>query len=175
MPSISRGEPEQVSNFYTNFAPPLQRDTPAPALEERNINGPKNRAVTEGLPVHSILDIEHYLEWMRFPGLALGCAKEHVEDLRSGASVWVGYKNAGMQALFGEIAVPDLELHFHSGPLTQSESISSSSRSRSGVKYLSRLPGGKASLPPLGTSFRPRISPFSTRQSTRSFGFSPTA
>jgi hypothetical protein len=73
---------------------------------------------------------------------------------------------------------PDFELilHFKSGgPFKQAERIFSCSRSRSTVKYLTRLPRGNTSFALRGTSFRPRISPPSTRHSISSLGFNPTA
>ncbi len=84
-----------------------------------------------------------------------------------------------LASFIGEAIPPDVELVFHSdsetGSWTQLDSRASCSLSRAGVRYLRRLPRGKASLGSWATSLRPRISPSSTRHSTWSLGLRPTA
>src|SRR5207247_8711420 len=106
--------------------------------------------------------------------LALRRTKQDINHRRPSADVWMGNQNNRMLAsLIREFVGPYVELVLHSGsmgPWTQPDNMASCSLSRSGVRYLSRLPRGKASLVFWGTSLRPRISPSSTRHSTRSLG-----
>src|SRR5580700_5766267 len=173
--SVSGGQSKHLPNLLPDGLPARWRYVSSFVAQEWGVNGPEYRAITKSFPTKTIFRIQHDLEWVGIAALALAGAEKGVEDLRPGATVGVRDQDNRVQALFWKIAIPNLELRLHFGPLTQPDKIANSSLSRCGVKYLSNEPGGNASLCFCGTSRRPRISPPSTRHSTWSWGLRPTA
>jgi hypothetical protein len=102
--------------------------------EQRGVNRPENGTIAKGFPTQAIFRVQHYLKRIWTSALALAGAEQDVQGMRSSASVWVRNEHNRVQALLWKIAVPNLKLGLHSGPITQPESISSSSLSRSTVK-----------------------------------------
>jgi hypothetical protein len=177
--SVRSGEEKNSADFGPDLTPSFQADMPAFAEQIGGLYCIETRAITEGFPVHPILAVKHHFVRVGAPALTLGGAKDHVDHGRPVADVRMGNQHNGMLAsLVREMIPPDIKLVFHldsSGPWTQADNMASCSLSRSGVRYLRRLPRGKVSLAFCATSLRPRISPSSTRHSTWSLGFKPTA
>ena len=147
---ISGGQEENGADSGTDLKPSFQGDMSAFAKQIGGLNCIEARAITEGFPIHPILAVEHHLVRIGAPTLALECAKQNVHHGGPGADVRMGNQHNRMLAsLVWEIIPPDVELVFHldsTGPWTQPDRIASSSLSRSGVRYLRRLPRGNASL-----------------------------
>ena len=111
-----------------------------------------------------------------------GGDSQSVADKRKTARIMVRVENQHnrmLASLVREVIPPNVELVLHldsaTGPWTQPDNRASCALSLAGVRYLRRLPRGKASLGFWATSRRPRISPSSTRHSTWSLGCRPTA
>jgi hypothetical protein len=69
------------------------------SAQQRGIDGPEDWAIAERFPAQTVLHVQHDLERIGFPTLALAGAEKDVEHLRPGAPVPVKDQDNRMQSL----------------------------------------------------------------------------
>ena len=139
---------EKVAQHGAYQLPPLQADRSTATKKQFGFHRVENRAIAKSLPIHAVRAIEHDFVRMRLSRLALTRAEKHVHHGGPSAAVGVRDQDDRMLPFVGKDKPPDLELILQDTSKVQPFSRSSSSLSFWRVKYLVRLPLGKASFFP---------------------------
>ena len=115
---IGGHQPEELPEFKPDLPPSFQGYMAALPQQFAGFDQPYRRAIAEAFPIKPVFHVQHYLERIRLPALALAGAIEDFDMLGLRAKVRMGYQHNRVRATVRKIKLPDVELGLHSGAWT---------------------------------------------------------